>query len=139
MSKRARLADFKKRADGDPGSVYELGERGRFVAVHPMSDELRLLDRLAVRPQSCIVVDLYWEVGDDVVFVQIESAAYAEPRPIGTYIRQAGSGYLNVVVVVPDKSISSVRVIGELTALAPIILALDRRVLEDRLVPLARD
>jgi hypothetical protein len=43
MSRTARLADFAQRVADDPSSVHELGERGRFVTVNPMSDEQSLL------------------------------------------------------------------------------------------------
>jgi hypothetical protein len=139
MSRSARLADFEQRVADDPSSVYELGDRGRFVTVHPMSDEQSLLDQLALPPQSCIAVDLYWQLGDDVVFVQFSSSSYPSPRPVGTYVRCGAGGYLNVVIVVPDQSISSVRVIGELTAIATAIATLDRRALGDKLVAFARE
>jgi hypothetical protein len=139
MSRSARLADFKKRVADDPNDVHDLAERGRFLTVHPMSDEQRLLDRRGLSPENCPVVDLYWELGGDVVFVQFQSAAYSDMRPVGTYIRRAAAGHVNVVIVVSDRSISSVRIIEELTSLAPTISALDPRTLGDKLIPLGRE
>ena len=106
MRKKKRIEDFAARAWADPDSVRTLGSLGRYLAVNPMSDEVALLARLGIEASTCAKVDLYWE-HDDVWFVQIQSEPYATPRRPGIYARAAPSGYVNVVVVVSERLISS--------------------------------
>ncbi|MDI1484766.1 hypothetical protein [Polyangium sp. y55x31] len=133
MSKKTRVKDFAARAKDDPDSVRTLGRLGRYLAVNPMSDEVALLDRLGIKASTCLKVDLYWEHGD-VWFVQIESEFYASPRRPGIYARLAPSGYVNVVVVVSERLISSRVVSRSLREVAKRDLQLDR--LRDVLEPL---
>jgi hypothetical protein len=132
MSKRTRLQYFKQRAGED---VHDIGEYGRFVTVNPMSDEQALLDRLGMDPESCIKVDLYWEYAGDVVFVQVQSVFYANERSPGTYARSADDGRLNIVIVVPDRAISSDCVLEHLRRIAGTVAALERDRLGPKLIP----
>lgn len=138
MSKRTRLADFKRRVGDDPIDVHTLGEHGRFVTVNPMSDEDALLKRLNLDPGSCVKVDLYWEHAGDVAFVEIQSAGYAGERPPGTYIRKAPQGHLNVVIVVPEPEISSSCVVDNLRSIAGAVEKLDPDSLGPKLTLLQR-
>jgi hypothetical protein len=138
MSKRARLADFKRRVGDSPDDVRTLGEHGRFVTVNPMSDEHELLKQLDLDPQSCLKVDLYWEYAGDVAFVEIQSTRYAGGRAPGTYVRQAPQGHLNVVIVVPDAAISSSCVMQNLHGIADEIAKLSPEALEPTLTLLER-
>jgi hypothetical protein len=133
MSKEMRLEDFAARAGADPDSARTLGSLGRYLAVNPMSDEVALLARLGIEASACTKVDLYWE-HDDVWFVQIQSELYASPRRPGIYARLALSGYVNVVVVVSERLISSHVVSRSLREAANRTLHLDR--LRDVLEPL---
>jgi hypothetical protein len=116
MNKKDRLADFASRVKGDPTPVRTVAGGGRYWTVHPMADELELLATLGLASSSCTKVDLYWEYGGDVKFVQIYSTSYFDERPPGLYTVErppglyacaASSGYINIVVVVKDVSISS--------------------------------
>jgi hypothetical protein len=137
VSKRTRLADFRRRVADDPADVHTLGEHGRFVTVHPMSDEDALLKRLNLDPQSCIKVDLYWEHAGDVAFVQIQSTEYTGEGP-GTYIRKAPQGHLNVVIIVPDRAISSDCVVNNLRSIADTVATLNLDALGPTLTLLQR-
>jgi hypothetical protein len=72
-----------------------------------MADEVDLLRALGMDASECIKVDLYWAHRDDVLFLQVQTAAYARERGPGYYVRRAPSGYVNVVVVVDDEQVSS--------------------------------
>ncbi|MDC3960436.1 hypothetical protein [Polyangium jinanense] len=133
MNKKERIEDFAARAEADPNSVFALGSLGRYWAVNPMSDEVALLARLGIEASTCTKVDLYWEHGD-VWFVQIQSEAYGAPRKPGAYARLAPSGYVNVVVVVPERVISSDVVTRVLRDVADRSLRIER--LRDILQPL---
>lgn len=103
-----RLAAFKQRVASEPGALHKAPEAGRYIPVNPMSDEIALLAEIGLSPADCVKVDCYWNPGDDVHFVQVNSAAYAPDRPPGVYARKNDdTAYmLNIVVVVSDAAIS---------------------------------
>ncbi|MDC0748621.1 hypothetical protein [Polyangium mundeleinium] len=133
MNEKQHIEDFAARAGADPDSVRTLGSLGRYLLVNPMSDEVALLARLGIEASTCVKVDLYWEHGD-VWFVQIQAETYATPRSLGIYARLAPSGYVNVVVVAPERVISSDVVTRVLRDVAHRSLRADR--LRDILQPL---
>lgn len=132
----ARVEDFRRRVACDSSAVLELGKLGRILAVNPMSDEQSVLERLEIGPESCTKVDLYWEFAADVAFVQVQSKHYANPRQVGAYVRRTFDGWLNLVIVVSDPSISSTCVIGALTDVSEAIAALNYEDIGPNLVAL---
>jgi hypothetical protein len=107
MTNEERVADFAERVEMGPEAVRSLAE-GRYLSVNPMADEQDLLATLGIAASSCTKVDLYWEFAADVKFVQVQTVAYTDVRPPGMYARVASTGYVNVVIVVDDMTISSV-------------------------------
>lgn len=95
------------RAKADPDSVYRDSLLGTYIAVHPLADELELLQRLNVSPDSCTRVDCYWLYDDDVYFVQIEASKYAN-RSIGLWGRLSPGepAYTNLLGVVSEESVA---------------------------------
>jgi hypothetical protein len=117
MRRSERIAQFDDRCKAEPSSVRIVEALGRFLPVNPMSDESALLSELGLSSSSCNKVDLYWEFQDDIRFVQIQAAAYASRSP-GMYARKSPSGYLNIVVVVPEAEVSSDIVVKALRGIA---------------------
>ena len=62
--KSLRLSDFADRAKA-PRAMFDAGQLGRYVAVHPIADESELLQELGMTPAECYKVDCYW-LKDDV-------------------------------------------------------------------------
>ena len=71
-----RLRDFAARSAGHPGGVYVHAASGtRYLPIHPFADEADLLARIGASPEGCRGVDAYWEIGGDVCFLEVWSAA----------------------------------------------------------------
>jgi hypothetical protein len=85
-------------------------------------------------PSACISVDLYWKREHDVVFVQILSPVVMPSRPIGHYVRLARSGFVDVMVIVPEDILDSSVVLQGLREIAA--RPFDRKRLGDSLEPL---
>ena len=105
--RKKRLRDFEQRAKAERDSLREVPDLGSYVAVNPMADESELLKKLGMTRDTCIKVDLYWANRGDVMFVQVMTRSYAVSREAGLYARLTPTGYVNVVVVVPDDAIDS--------------------------------
>ena len=83
-----RLADYERRAALEPPTTLRRAVvSSDYVAVHPFGDDRRTLQGLRVGPSQCKAVDLYWRIGDDVVFVQVEAVAPASSGPRGAFVR----------------------------------------------------
>jgi hypothetical protein len=84
-----RRAGFEERIEDDLGNVLSVPERGwRYVPVHPMGDELDLLQRLDMKPEDCCKVDLYWAARGDVVFLSVVTQSLLGDEP-GLHARWA--------------------------------------------------
>lgn len=121
-----RLVAFDDRGASDPAALHYAPRIGRYITVNPMSDEAALLVALGLSPEACIKVDCYWNHGDDVHFVQINTVKYARGKAPGVYGRdQDHSAYkLGLVVVVTDLMISRC-VVEESLAYAEMVLRTD--------------
>jgi hypothetical protein len=117
-TRSARIDDFQTRAKADPDAVHCDRELGRYLAVHPMADDAKLLQRLRIDASACTKVDLFWRRADDVSFVQVESRRYSRDRKPGYYARNAPSGYLNIVAVIAEELVTSRVVLRVLRDLA---------------------
>jgi hypothetical protein len=85
-TRKLRLEDFNQRKHFDPLSVSYVPLYGwEYIAVQPMSDEVELLGRLGMKPEQCIVVDCYWLIKSDVVFLQVYSQSLLNNREPGFY------------------------------------------------------
>ena len=78
----------------------------RYIAIHGCADDAESDHPSFAGSENCVESDAYWEVFGDVVFVQVMSASEM-PLPVGTYVRRNEySDYFNVVVVVPESTIT---------------------------------
>jgi hypothetical protein len=75
-----------------------------YLAVHPFADETDLLKQISWSADRCTEVDAYWQVFDDIVFVQLISTIEEKDRPPGRYVR-SGHG-LNLLIVVSSPTIT---------------------------------
>ena len=107
MTKTKRLKDFEERARAHPEDVFDLGDLGSFINIHPMSDETEILSRLGIKPSSCVIVDLYWKYQGDVRFVEIGTRKAYPQHELGMHARIDRYGYKNILVTVPQLKISS--------------------------------
>ena len=92
MSAAARIKDFENRAQFAPDAVYT-NEEGdwRYIPIHPFADEEQLLQNLDLKREDCILVDAYWEVGGDVIFLTV-TLDRNEHRSSGLYCRAGREG-----------------------------------------------
>src|SRR5438309_1043952 len=61
-----RWADFRRRVEHAPASVYRHRTRGwEYIPVHPFADEPAELARLGLRPEDCGGVDAWWGIDGD--------------------------------------------------------------------------
>ncbi len=58
------------------------------VTIHPLADEIELLEHLQVSPEKCRFCDLYWVFQDDMFFVG--TASVQSKHPVVTYHHRAG-------------------------------------------------
>lgn len=101
----ARLSDFEGRARANPGNVIENKKRGwRYIPVHPMADEKEVLEKLGLKPESCSKVDCYWNIGRDVVFLQVISRSRWDYHPTGLYARLSSTKPPMLYLVAVTKS-----------------------------------
>lgn len=115
--RQERLRDFQQRVASDPNSVRHHAGTGPYVLINPLADEAALLASLEVEASSCAKVDLYWEYGREIVFVQIMTEEYSG-GPASYSVRRGSGGHVNVVAVVPDHAIDSAVVDRVLTRIA---------------------
>ena len=118
MSKKNFKKDFDFRVKADPAAARVLENAGRYVAINPTADEHELLEKLGLEASDCKKVDLYWEFGEDIYFVQFQNSDYVSLRTPGVYIRKAPSGYTNIVVVTSEPAICANAISRRLTDLA---------------------
>ena len=113
-----RLKDFARRCEQDPKSVHEW-ESTRFIAIHPCADETDLLRRINAVPEECRQVDIYWEIQEEVVFVQVQTVA-ASGRAEGIYARiiEEEVPLLNIVSVLPGSVVTTADVRKAMRAIA---------------------
>ena len=106
-SRARRLADYDVRARTDPDSVHDAGSLGTYIAVNPTADDIELLGRLGLTPESCTKVDCYWKRSEDVHFLQVETHAYAN-RKLGLWVRLSPGDppYENLVGIVGGKFVT---------------------------------
>lgn len=66
--KKRRLRDFEKRwrLSTDVRTYRDW----RYLTNHPFADETELLGRLSLRSEDCVVADVWWHTGKDVVLLQ---------------------------------------------------------------------
>jgi hypothetical protein len=106
--RKQRLKDFEKRVKIDPTNVMiDLNYNWQLIPIHPMADELELLAQLGVKPEKCREVDAYWQVNNDVFFLQVISY---DPtwKNIGLYVRlnkHAVPFMINLVAIVEEPTI----------------------------------
>ncbi len=88
--RQKRIADFRKRASFDAGSVYECSEIPcRYIPINPFSDEIDLLRGLKIRPSSCLKVDAWCELNGDATLLESVTKKYGGPvRNAGCYARK---------------------------------------------------
>ncbi|MEM7144804.1 MAG: hypothetical protein AAF591_06690 [Verrucomicrobiota bacterium] len=92
MSAINRKADFERRADYSPDMVYRHQVRGwRYIPVHPFFEELPPHDPKNEKIYESGLVEAYWEMNDDVVFLNVSLDSVAL-RPAGLYIRTRADG-----------------------------------------------
>jgi|SRR6266850_3413967 len=85
-ARKLRLRDFERRKQSDPSAVSYVTEYGwEYINVHPMADEVEVLQRLSIQPEDCVAVDCYWFVGYDVFFLQVYSKSFLQGRVQGLY------------------------------------------------------
>jgi hypothetical protein len=66
-----RWADFRRRADMAPASVYQHRTHGwEYIPVHPFADEPKELARLGLRPEDCWGVDAWWGIDGDAPLLE---------------------------------------------------------------------
>ncbi|MFK8000003.1 MAG: hypothetical protein AB8H86_10410 [Polyangiales bacterium] len=108
VSPEARLEAFEERVGRIPSELVSLPGLGEYIAVHPCSDEVELLAKLGIGPESCTKVDCYWRVLGDVHFVQVMTQADETSLNPKLYARviNHGSWALNIVVTVEKGPIS---------------------------------
>lgn len=79
QTRKARLRDFERRKAYAPEDVVQVdGTPWEYIPVHPLADDDETLARLAMRPEECVNVDLYWRREADVVFVRISTVGQCE-------------------------------------------------------------
>lgn len=129
-----RLQDFEERAQWDPDEVSRIGE-AEVILLHPLADDLSLLEQLDMKPDDCHSVDAYVRTGQDVLFLQITTTGVTN-RSLGTYARIGSYEpyFVNLVVVVTgpiDSSLLKSVVVKFSRA------SIARETLTDRLVSMA--
>lgn len=89
MKERARrVRDFADRKHLDPAAVIDMQTYGwEYIPIHPMANEKEELERLGLKPADCTQVDCYWNVGADVVFLQVYSRKIRPTWNVGLYAR----------------------------------------------------
>lgn len=71
-----RLRDFKKRGScgSEGGDIYHHEKLTHsYIPIHPLADDLDILEKLDLAKESCTWVDAYWNMGTDVSFIQVIS------------------------------------------------------------------
>lgn len=91
---------------------YELHIKGennlRVVVINPFADEFDELKRLGISADSCIKVDAYLRIGDEVYFVQVQGNSVNSSREEGMYVRRTSDKFEqdNFVSVVHERLIT---------------------------------
>ena len=84
-----RLADFHRRADFAPDSVYRHKDRGwPYIPIHPFADESADLSRLRVSPPECSSIDAWCKLNGDVTLLQMSVVGGGWSQGAGLYARQ---------------------------------------------------
>jgi hypothetical protein len=66
-----RWADFRRRADYAPASVYRHLTHGwEYIPIHPFGDELNVLAQLGLRPEDCRTADAWWGIDNDATLLE---------------------------------------------------------------------
>ncbi len=116
--RKQRLRHFDELSRADLDDVRRPEGLGDYVTVHPLADDVAILDRLGMVAGDCAAVDLYWHHENDVLFVQLLTERYSLHRPCGRYARLAASGSVNLVTVVPADALDSALAERELRSMA---------------------
>jgi hypothetical protein len=97
----SRWADFRRRAEYAPESVYRHRTRGwEYIPVHPFGDEPEVLARLGLRPEDCRSADAWWGIDGDATLLQAQVGRSARLLAHATP-HEEGWVYLRVVTVAP--------------------------------------
>ena len=69
--KQKRSADFRRRAEYAPDSVYRHRTKGwEYIPIHPFGDEPVELKRLGIKPENCLSADAWWAIDDDATLFE---------------------------------------------------------------------
>ncbi|HVR96257.1 MAG TPA: hypothetical protein VMW27_06570 [Thermoanaerobaculia bacterium] len=69
--RQRRWAEFRKRADFAPESVYRHRTHGwEYIPVHPFGDEHEVLESLGLRPEDCRNADAWWGIDGDATLLE---------------------------------------------------------------------
>lgn len=79
-SKR-RLRDFQRVWAKDAYSC----EYGSYWNVHPFADETEILERIEMKLEECVSVDLWWNYETDVALVTIDAGTPSSTLDVGVF------------------------------------------------------
>ena len=83
-----RLTDYERRAIQDPPrKLSRAAVPSEYLEVHPFGDDAVALRSARLHPAQCTSVDLYWRIGDDVVFVQASAREVGLRWQPGVHVR----------------------------------------------------
>jgi hypothetical protein len=101
--RRQRIEDFMKRGK------YSCLNDTKYITVHPFSDDIQLLVKIKWKPEYCNSVDAYWNIGKDILFVQIYSihySGYSKNKVERNINWSRESGYVDVVSIINENEIT---------------------------------
>jgi len=106
-----RLRDFEKRRSWNSENCEIYGHQGlsqSYIPLYPFGNEVDLLEKLAISKESCIWVDAYWNMDNDVSFLQVLSKEASSNAEVGLFAQWGNTikEYLTLTAVVDQPYIT---------------------------------
>ena len=117
--RRRRLADFRRRADFAPESVYRHPERGwEYIPVHPFADETDILEKLGLGSDDCTSADVWWCTGEDRALLCGIGAVDVDAAGLYARVSDHEDGSVNLTLRTTAPTITRVEIEAAMTRLA---------------------
>src|SRR5262245_35590417 len=97
-----RWADFRRRADHAPASVYRHRTHGwDYIPIHPFRDWSADLARLGIRPDDCFSVDAWWGIDGDATLLESRVVGVGNGGPARLFAKPTDDDerWVNLVAV----------------------------------------